>query len=110
MRNSEGTLPPAGTPTRLLAEPVAGDAGVPIHERAVRIVFPGPDVQCVERRKTEAVRALEVVKQLSSQHWRRGILAVNRLPGIGVDEEVDPGDLDCAVLRRLEQDDFRKVL
>jgi hypothetical protein len=46
---------------RLTAEGLARNLGMPVHERAVGIVLPCPDVQRVEGRKPEAVRALEQV-------------------------------------------------
>ena len=43
----------------LPGESVARHVGVPVHEGAVGILFPGPDVQRIEGRKPEAVGAVE---------------------------------------------------
>src|SRR6266850_6837770 len=43
----------------LPAECGARHIGVPVHERASGIIFPGPYMQCVERRKSEAIGTLE---------------------------------------------------
>ena len=40
---------------------------MPVHERAVGIVLPRPDVQGVERRETEAVGRVEEMKRLSHE-------------------------------------------
>src|SRR5262249_62059670 len=47
---------------------IAGNIGVPVHKRAVRILLPGPDMQRVEGRKPEAIGGLEVMEDLSHQH------------------------------------------
>ena len=50
---------------------------MPVHERALGILLPRPDVQGVERREPEAVGALEEVEELSHE-LRRAV--VSRIP------------------------------
>ena len=70
---------------------------VPVHESSVRIVLPRPDMQRVERRQTEAIGKLEVMKELSHKFGRspdssypkrrRGpkqSAPINRSPPVGV--------------------------
>src|SRR3954463_6586081 len=49
------------------AERVARHVGIPVHERAVRIVLPRPHMQRGERRQSEAIRAGEVMEPLGQQ-------------------------------------------
>jgi dTDP-glucose 4,6-dehydratase len=51
--------PPYVEPSGILREPVARDARVPIHERAVRVLTPRPHVQLVERVQSKAIRAVD---------------------------------------------------
>ena len=43
----------------LAGERGAGNVGMPVHESAIGIIFPGPDVQSVERRQPKAVGTLK---------------------------------------------------
>ena len=58
----------------LYAEQLAGNAGVPVHERTVGVIFPRPNMQCVEWLQSEAIGALEIMKELSVQLWRPGFM------------------------------------
>src|SRR5437016_9005782 len=49
----------------LPAECIARHVRVPVHERTGGILLPGPHMQCVERRKSEAVGTLEEMKELT---------------------------------------------
>jgi imidazolonepropionase-like amidohydrolase len=63
----------------LPGESVAGNLGVPVHERAAGVFLPGPDMQRVERREPEAIGTLEQVKKLSHELRRSGVLLMPRL-------------------------------
>src|SRR3954470_1152225 len=92
------------TPSVVLpVESVTRHAGIPVRERAVRIVLPCPDVQRVERRRPEAIGGLEVVKELSVQLGRAG---VGFVPVGREHEKVGAGDAQAAGRRRLVEDDL----
>src|SRR3954471_24381772 len=84
---------------------IAAHVLVPVHERAGRAVLPRPDVQCVERRQSEAIRRVEKVEDLTVQLGR---LRVRLVPGRSIDDVVGAGEL-WAPLGRLVQDDFRLI-
>jgi hypothetical protein len=69
----------------LTPEGLARNLGMPVHERAVGIVLPCPDVQRVEGRKPEAVRALEQVQELAHELGRRRVI---RMPSVRENEKV----------------------
>src|SRR5215472_17605045 len=49
---------------------------MPVHKRAVGILFPCPHVQRIKRRETEPIRCVEQVKELSHELGRTLILRV----------------------------------
>src|SRR6202140_1890494 len=52
-------------PVRLFAgECLARNAGVPVHERAVRVVLPRPNMKPIKRRKFEAIGNIKQIKEL----------------------------------------------
>jgi hypothetical protein len=53
---------------------------VPVHERAIGVLLPRPDMQSVERREPETIGALEQVKKLSHELWR---IRMRFIPRIG---------------------------
>jgi hypothetical protein len=51
-------------------ELLAGNVWVPVHERAIRIVLPRPDMQRVERWESEAIGGVEQMKGLTHELGR----------------------------------------
>src|SRR5262249_28283857 len=64
---------------------LARNVWVPVHERAVGIVLPGPDMQGIEGREPEAIGAFPVMKELSHEFWRTFML---RIPRIGHKQKI----------------------
>src|SRR5580765_205963 len=83
---------------RIRRERLTGHARMPVHKRAIRIVFPCPHVQGVERRKPEAVGRLEIVEYLSHQ-LRRGA-RVRLVPLLSQHQEIGSRKLHLAVSSR----------
>lgn len=77
---------------------------MPVHECTVRILLPGPDMQCIERRQAEAVRALEQVKQLSHQFRRTGMCFI---PAIRNHKKIGAGKLEPSARHWFVDDDLR---
>src|SRR6266436_1446850 len=70
----------AGLLVKLLAgEGLAGNVGVPIHERAIGIFLPCPHMKRVERWESEAIWAFEIVKEL--YHELRRLSLMSLIPG-----------------------------
>ena len=63
---------------------VAADLVIPIHERALRIVAPCPDVQFEKRGKVVAVRTGDKKKGLAFEDGRSRVIFE---PGGGIDDE-----------------------
>ena len=73
--------------SRLLgSERGARHVRVPVHERAIGIVLPGPDMQSVERRQPETIRSFEQVEKLP--HELRRIMRMLRIPRVGENQKV----------------------
>src|SRR5882762_11096488 len=70
----------------LAGECLARNVGVPVHERAVGILLPRPDMQRVERREPEAIRTVEQMEKLS--HELRRIIRMFRIPRVGENQKV----------------------
>src|SRR5689334_6452725 len=67
---------------------------MPVHKCSIGILFPGPDVQRIESGKSESIRALEVMKQLSHQLGRAGVCCI---PLGGDNQEVCAGELQMSI-------------
>src|SRR6266498_3956881 len=87
----------------LAAEGLAGNVRVPVDERAVGILLPRPDMQCVERREPEAVGAFKQMKELSHKLWRARILCV---PRVGENQIVGADQSQASVWCRLIDHDL----
>src|SRR5689334_25304108 len=71
---------------------------MPIHERAVGILFPRPHMKGVERGESKTIWALEIVKELSHELWR--LSRVSLVPVAGNNQKVGPDQLQVAVRHR----------
>src|SRR6266481_6534191 len=92
---------------RLLAgEGLAGNVGVPIHERAVGIFLPRPHMQRVERWEAEAIGAFEIMKELPHKLWRP-LSRMSLIPVACNHQEVGADQLQMAVCHRFIDDDLR---
>jgi hypothetical protein len=78
---------------------------MPIHECAIRIVFPCPDMQRIKRRKAEPVGSFEVVKELP--HQLRRSAGVRLVPRISQHEEIRSGQPRLPARVRLIDHDLR---
>src|SRR5206468_1798068 len=94
----------SGRTLLLRREGLARDVGVPIGERPVRIVLPRPDMQGIERRKTETIGCREQVKKLSHELRRPRVLLI---PIVCENQEVDAGHLQASARDRFVDDDLR---
>ena len=72
----------------LSGERIARNLGVPVHECALGIALPRPDMQRVERRQAEAIGALEQMKKLSHELRRTRMLRIHAsaISNIGADQ------------------------
>src|SRR5580704_7626349 len=77
---------------------------MPVHECAVGIVFPRPDMQGVERGETEAVRELEIMKELTHKLWRTLLLCI---PRFGENQKIGTDQSQSSAWRRLVDHDLR---
>src|SRR5262249_42115533 len=83
---------------------LARDLGMPVHEGSAGILLPGPDVESVEGRESEAVGSFEVVKDLSAELGSdAGMLGV---PRVGKGKGVGAGEFEAAVGLRFIKDDL----
>jgi len=95
----------AGLLVKLLAgEGLAGNVGVPIHERAIGIFLPCPHMKRVERWESEAIWAFEIVKELS--HELRRLSWMSLIPVARNNQEVGSDQLQVAVWHRLVDHDL----
>src|SRR5215467_9991482 len=93
-----------GPRSGLLAdERLARNVGVPVHERAIGVVLPRPDMQSVERREPEAIGALEQMKKLSHKLWRSRMRFV---PRIGENQIVGADQAEVPAWGRLVDHDL----
>src|SRR5688572_20243956 len=76
---------------------------MPVDERTGGIRLPRPDVQGVERRQTEAIRALEQVQELPPELRCAGVAG---MPGVDEHEEVRANQATAAVRQRLVNNDL----
>src|SRR5215467_4795470 len=79
----------------------AGDVIVPVHERAVGVVPPSPDVQLKNRTDPVAVRAADEQKGLSFEHWRSVVVICE--PSSSVHDELDAYQPQLSVRRLVDQ-------
>src|SRR5687767_14340628 len=91
------------TPTRLSCsgtrvESFAGDLRMPVHEHAGGVLLPRPDMQRIESRQAEAVRALEQMQELSHELRRADAFLV---PGVSEHQEISADELQPSAWRRL---------
>lgn len=77
---------------------------MPVHEGAVRIRLPCPDMQSVEGRKAKAIRGIKELEELSHKF---GSMCVGSVPGIGENEEIRADELQPSVRSRLVDHDLR---
>jgi hypothetical protein len=63
---------------------------IPVYERTVRVVPPGPDVQFEVRRQAVAIRAGDVLERLSLEHRRTVVMGQ---PHVGNDYELHANQL-----------------
>src|SRR5215470_14673716 len=80
---------------------------MPVDERAVRILFPGPNVQCVKRLQSESVGGLKVVKKLSHQVWRPWFMRLVVIPLLRIHQKIRAGQLQTSVCSRFIENDLR---
>src|SRR5215472_796096 len=76
---------------------------MPVHECSIRVFLPGPHMQSVERRQSEAIRSIEEVEKLSHKLWR---VRMRFVPCIGENQKVGSDQLEAAVRHRLVDDDL----
>src|SRR5215471_3510976 len=76
---------------------------MPVHECSTGIFLPGPYMQGVERRQSEAIRSIEEVEKLSHKLWR---VRMRFVPCIGENQKVGSDQLEAAVGHRLVDDDL----
>src|SRR5579864_3417244 len=101
MRTSKGL-----SRVRLFAcECFTRNAGVPVHERAARVVLPRPDMQCIERRKAEAIGRIEKMKQLPHKLGWTGT-GVHGVPRVDQNQVVCAGKAYASVGGGLVEDDL----
>src|SRR4051794_29239442 len=72
----------------------AGHARVPIDERAIGIVAPGPDMQFVERLQAEPIRAVNKLKRLTLENRWSFMMGV---PGGRIHNKLDTDKAHPAV-------------
>src|SRR6516162_2486991 len=76
----------------------ARNVRVPVDESALRILLPGPDMERVEGREAEAIRAVEQMKELSHELGRAGMRLI---PRIGENQVVGADQLEVSAGGRL---------
>ena len=79
---------------------------MPIHERAVGILLPCPHMKRVERRKSEAIGALEIMKELPHE-LGRPLSRMSLVPVTCNNQKVGADKLQVAVWHRLVDHDLR---
>ena len=78
---------------------------MPVHECALGIFFPRPDMERVEGRQSKAIRSCEVVEDLSRKLRRSSRML--RIPRVGDHEVVSTGQFATSVRMGLVEDDLR---
>jgi hypothetical protein len=78
---------------------------MPVHESTIGVIFPGPDVQSVERRQPKAVGAFKKMKELP--HELRQAFRVLCIPHVGKNQIVGADQLQHPVRRGLINYDLR---
>src|SRR5687768_13329263 len=96
---------PDRRPQRLMtwpSPPFTGNVGVPVSEYAFGVVAPGPDVELIMCRQSEAIRAVDELKQLAFEDWWI-IRSVVHVPHVGEDDELHTDEGCAAVLELVNQ-------
>src|SRR5262249_49024988 len=69
---------------------LAGYIGMPVHKCSVRVLLPRPNMQGIERRETETIRALEIMEKLSLElgrlSWMSFIPRIGKKKVVGADQ------------------------
>src|SRR5437016_72599 len=86
-------------------ECLAGDVGVPIHEGTVGVLLPCPHVKRVERWQPEAIRAFEIMEELSHELWRP-LPRMSLVPVACNHQKVGANQLQVTVWHRLIDHDL----
>src|SRR5436853_7694478 len=90
---------------RLAGKSGAGNVGMPVDERAVRIVLPRPDMQRVKGWQPEAVGSLEIMEQLA--HELRRTAPMCCVPRVREHQVVSADQLQASAGCRLVKHDLR---
>src|SRR5262249_56502237 len=77
-----------------------------VHKCSVRVLLPRPNVQGIERRKTETIRALEVMEKLSLELGRLSWMSF--IPRIGKKKVVGANQAQASSWNGLINDDLRQ--
>jgi hypothetical protein len=79
----------------------AGHVVVPVHERALRVIAPGPDLELEECRNVEAIGGTHEIEDLPVEHRRRVVIGSE--PARRVQDELDAYESHPAIGRLVDE-------